>query len=310
MKKYYKILIIWAFCFLNLAAKAQSLYIKSFGEKTGKPVIFLHGGPGYNCANFEATTAKKLSENGFFVIVYDRRGEGRSEANAHFTFDQTFSDIKSIYSQFGLEKATLIGHSFGGIVATLFTEQNPKMVNNIVFVGAPVSLQESFKTIINTCKKIYIANGDSTNLDYIRMLEVMDNTKLEYSSYCFGHAMQNGFYSPKNITEEAKAIYEQLKNDTLKKHASKMTYPGPLGFHNNEKYTTIDLKKNIQKLVSKKVPIYGMYGKDDGLYSPEQVVALQKIIGEQNLVYLDNCSHSVFIDQQTLFIEQLKTWIK
>ena len=73
--------------FLN--ADAQEIYSKTFGNPNHEPILFLHGGPGYNCANFEATTAQKLANNGFFVIVYDRRGEGRSkDTNAQFTFQK------------------------------------------------------------------------------------------------------------------------------------------------------------------------------------------------------------------------------
>lgn len=48
-----------------------------------------------------------------------------------------------------------------------------------------------------------------------------------------------------------------------------------------------------------------VYGKDDGLFSQEQISDLQRLIGVQNVIYLDNCSHNIFIDQQTLFLETL-----
>ena len=137
------------FVLATMFAYGQSIYTKTFGSSKDKPIIFLHGGPGYNCVNFEATTAQQLADKGFFVIVYDRRGEGRSkDANAKFTFKETFDDLNSIYQKLSLTKATLIGHSFGGVVATLFAEANPKKVQSIILVGAPVSLQSTFKNIL------------------------------------------------------------------------------------------------------------------------------------------------------------------
>ena len=300
------------FLLVTMFANGQSIYTKSFGSSQNKPIIFLHGGPGYNCVNFEATTAQQLADQGFYVIVYDRRGEGRSkDPSAQFTFKETFDDLNNIYQKYGLTKSMLIGHSFGGVVATLFAEANPEKVQSIILVGAPVSLQTTFKNILSKSKNIYLAKKDSVNLNYISMLENMDTNTIEYSSYCFGHAMKNGFYTPKNPTAEAKNIYSKFKTDTLlAKYASKMTYKAPQGFWKNEKYTTIDLSKKIQTLQKNKIQLYGLYGKDDGLYSPQQVIDLQNLIGINNLIYFDNCSHNVFIDQQLLFIEQLKTWSK
>lgn len=49
--------------------------------------------------------------------------------------------------------------------------------------------------------------------------------------------------------------------------------------------------------------IYGLYGKDDGLYSPEQLAQLQQILGNANVKYWGDASHNVFIDQQKSFLD-------
>jgi proline iminopeptidase len=291
--------------------QSQSLYSVSFGEKKNPAIIFLHGGPGYNCSNFEATTAANLAQKGFYVIVYDRRGEGRSaDIKAKFTFDESFNDLQDLYKKYGIEKATLMGHSFGGIVATLFAEKYPEKINSIVLVGAPIALQETFKTIIQTCKTIYTNKNDDVGLSYLEQLEQMDTESIEYSSACFYHAMKNGFYTPKVFTEDAKKNYALFKTDTtLIKYASSMSIEAPKGFWKNEAYTSINLTEKIKQLLVNKVGIYGMYGKDDGLYSAEQMNALTQIVGLNNIMYLDNCSHNVFIDQQIIFLNTITKWL-
>ncbi|GAB1372856.1 alpha/beta hydrolase [Candidatus Kapaibacterium sp.] len=295
-----------------MVANGENIYTKTFGNPKDKAIIYLHGGPGYNCANFEATTAQRLANKGFFVVVYDRRGEGRSkDPNAKYTFKETFDDLNTIYQKYGLTKSTLIGHSFGGVVATLFAENFPDKIQSIILVGAPVSLQETFKTIITTSKIIYQTKNDSNNLKYLNMIENMDKNSIEYSSYSFMHAMQNGFYTPKNLTEEAKTIYSKFKSDTiLTKYATQMNYQAPQGFWKNEKYTAINLTANLKKLKENRINIYGLYGKDDGLYSADQVKDLKNILGENKVKYIDNCSHNVFIDQQSQFIDEIEQWAK
>ncbi len=291
---------------------AQAIYTRAFGSAGNKSIVFLHGGPGYNCANFEATTAQPLADKGFYVIVYDRRGEGRSkDPQAQFTFYEALSDLQLVYQKYGLTKATLIGHSFGGIVAARFAEKYPEQVQSIILTGAPVSLQETFKTIITASKILYQTKKDSVSLKYIAMLENMDKSSIEYSSYSFMHAMQNGFYSPKNPTDEAKKIYSTFRTDTLlMKYAAQMDYQAAQGFWKNEKYTTLDLTPDLKKLQSKRIPLYGLYGKDDGLYSAAQVAQLQRLFGEVNVNYIERCSHNVFIDQQSKFTDAVVLWAK
>ena len=220
---YHKALYLLTLLLLaGISFGSADLYSKSFGKNTDPCVIFLHGGPGYNCASFEFTTAEKLAEKGFYVIVYDRRGEGRSvDPKAKFNFKESFKDIQSLYKKYNIEKSTLIGHSFGGILATKFAQKNPKLVRSVVLVSSPICFQESFKTIIDSSRHIYTNNHDKTNLKYISMLEDLDTTSLEYAVYCFAHAMQNGFYTTSSPTQEAKfmSLFAQialLKSTLLK----------------------------------------------------------------------------------------------
>lgn len=211
--------------------------------------------------------------------------------------------------KYGVEKTSFIGHSFGGIVATKYAEKFPDNVETIYLVGAPVSLQETFKTIITTVKTIYEDKKDATNLGYVKMLENMDTTSIQYSSYCFMHAMQNGFYSTKSPTDEAKGLYKKMQsNKEMMTLSKQMNFKAPQGFADNESYTTIDLTNGIDKVMDEGIAVYGIYGKEDGLFSEEQVNSLAEQVGEGNMLYLDNCSHNVFVDRQTKFINALVEW--
>jgi len=221
-----KNILVLSILFLTvLAVNSQTIHTKTYCNTNDHPIIFLHGGTGHNSVGFEATTAQKLSENGFYVIVYDRGGEGR--------------------------KATLIGYSRGGIVATLFEENYPNKIEYIVLVGAPVSMQKIFKTILSTLQEIYLTKNFSVNFRYINILENMDKSSIEYSSYCFGHAMQNGFYSLSKPKNETLIIYSKFKMDTLlTKYSSQMICEASEGFWKIEKQTTIDLTSNLKIAIS------------------------------------------------------------
>jgi proline iminopeptidase len=302
-------LTLFSLLIAQISFGQNEFYSKAYGSSENQAIIFLHGGPGYNAFSFEFSTAQKLADNGFYVIVYDQRGCGRtkSDTNSRYTFKEAFADLNSIYKKYNVKTATLIGHSFGGTLGILFSKNFPEKVENLILVGSPLSYQLTFKGIISKCKKIY-TDTKSPQLKYIEMLEKMDTTSLEYSSYCFMHAINCGFYKPKNSTQESKIINDTLKKSTSISYLSNMTREPVSGFYQNEHYTTLNLSADLTDL-KKKLKVFGIYGQEDGLFDDIHLTLLKSTIGAENFTLVAESSHNVFIDQQTTFIDLLKKHI-
>ncbi|WP_119793222.1 alpha/beta fold hydrolase [Flavobacterium anhuiense] len=303
-----KSFLLSLFLALSFFAKGQNLYIKTYGNEKSKPIIFIHGGPSGNATLFEGTTAQKLADQGFYVIAYDRRGEGRSQdPNAKFTFEEAFQDLNFIYATYHLKKAIILGHSFGGLVATLYTNKYPKNVSALVLAGALFSQQETYDHILNTLKRKY--NNDSEQLRKISIVENLNKNSAEYRKGCYELAGENGFFKMPKPTTESKKLYadyeagEFFKTNIRNKNA-------PLLFYQNEKQNNIDTRTILKKIKANGVPIFGIYGKDDGIFSSAQINSLKAITGENHFAFLDNCSHYLFVDQQSAFISKLKNWLK
>mgnify|MGYP006150858037 CR=1 FL=1 len=201
-----RLLLIVLFSTFSFIAKGQNLYIKTYGNSKDKTIIFIHGGPSGNATLFEGTTAQKLADLGFYVIAYDRRGEGRSaDPNAKFTYEEAFQDLNSIYKKYHLKKAILLCHSFGGLVGTLYTNKYPQNVSALVLAGALFSQQETYDHILNTLKKKY--SSDSEQLKKIDIVENLNKNSAEYRKKCFELAGENGFFKMPNPTTASKKLY-------------------------------------------------------------------------------------------------------
>jgi len=297
-------------CFTTLSAPAQSIYSKAFGTKTDTPVIFIHGGPSGNSVQFEGTTAQKLAEKGFYVIVYDRRGEGRSaDQNAKMTYNEAFEDLNEIYKKYNLKTASLIGFSFGGLVTTLFSEKFPQKVTSVILVSSLISQQESYNHILSSVKKIYAEKKDSVKLKKVAYVENLNKNSAEYRGNCFDLASENGYFKVAQPDKEAKEIYEKYEASSLFQ-SNIRNKKSPSLFYKNEKLNNIDIKPVLKNLKKKNIKIYALYGKQDGIFSMPQINALRDITGENNFKYLDNCSHYLYADQQKLFLNYVAKWIK
>ena len=64
-----------SFAIHEIQRDEHTLYIEEYGNKNGLPIIFLHGGPGSGCADWQKT----LFDNKVYRVIFlDQRGAGRS----------------------------------------------------------------------------------------------------------------------------------------------------------------------------------------------------------------------------------------
>jgi proline iminopeptidase len=293
---------------ISIFANGQNLYIKTYGNEKNKPLIFIHGGPSGNATLFEGTTAQNLADQGFYVIAYDRRGEGRSaDPDAKFTYDEAFQDLNTIYAKYHLKKAVLLSHSFGGLAATLYTQKYPQNVSALVLAGALFSQQETYDHILNSIKKNH--NGDSKTLNKIAYIEKLDKNSAGYRKHCFDLASDENYFKMPNPTAASKKLYADYEaGDFFKTNIRNKN--APLLFYQNEKQNNIDTRPILKKIKAAGVPVFAIYGKDDGIFSTRQIASLKEIVGKNHFAFLDNCSHYLFVDQQNKFLSNVKNWIK
>ncbi len=76
----------------------------------------------------------------------------------------------------------------------------------------------------------------------------------------------------------------------------------------NESLKNIDIKSNLRKL-KKQLKVYAIYGKEDKIFGESQLKKIRKIVGKNQFVLIDNCSHYLFVDQQEIFINNLVNWL-
>ncbi|WP_418123075.1 alpha/beta fold hydrolase [Chryseobacterium sp. PTM-20240506] len=113
-------------------------------EPNGKVIMLLHG-KNFNGAYWEQT-AKDLSAKGFRVIIPDQIGFGKSSKPQcyQFSFSQLADNTKKILDELKIDKAIVLGHSMGGMLATRFTLLYPERVQKLVLEN-PIGL-EDYKT--------------------------------------------------------------------------------------------------------------------------------------------------------------------
>lgn len=308
MKTIY-ILVLYTLASLTINAQTNTIYSKSYGQIKDPAIIFIHGGPRGNSTLFEGTTAEALAEKGFYVIVYDRRGEGRSsDTTATFTFQEAIEDLNSLYEKYNIKKANIIAHSFGGLVGTFFTEQHPEKVQSLILTGALFSQQETYDHILETAKKTYTKQQDSLMLNKISEIRQLPKNSAEYRKQCYEVASKSNYFKMPFPTKEANRLRKDYENSELGK-TNIRNDNAPIIFYKNERKNNVDTKP-ILKSLKKKVKVFAIYGQQDQIFSKKQLKDMKRIVTKRHFQVIENCSHYPFVDQQKEFIAILEKWIK
>jgi proline iminopeptidase len=136
------------------------LWYKVAGQAAaGTPLLFLHGGPGYNSYSFEAQAGKAL-ESKLQVIYLDQRGSGRSERpwTGAYSMPAMVEDIEALRKQLGVPKLALMGHSFGGALALEYAAAYPQHVSKLVLVSAASDIPSACAARVAFLDKRYPAD--------------------------------------------------------------------------------------------------------------------------------------------------------
>ena len=98
----------------------RPLYWRADGPPDAPPLLLLHGGPG---AHHDYLYPQMLSlSDTYRVITYDQRGGGRSKTDdpAPITWRTHVDDLARIVTEFGLMPPTIVGYSWGALLAMLY----------------------------------------------------------------------------------------------------------------------------------------------------------------------------------------------
>jgi len=120
--------------FLRVSA-THELYFEQSGNPDGKPVVFLHGGPG---AGSNAAVRRFFDPDRYRIVVFDQRGCGRSRPHASLEDNTTWhlvADIERLREHLGIQCWQVFGGSWGSTLALAYAETHPDRVSELVLRG-------------------------------------------------------------------------------------------------------------------------------------------------------------------------------
>jgi proline iminopeptidase len=113
----------------------HELYFEESGNRDGKPVVFLHGGPG---GGTNREMRRFFDPKRYRIILFDQRGCGRSTPHASLEDNTTWelvADTEKLREHLGIERWQVFGGSWGSTLALAYAQRHPDRVTELVLRG-------------------------------------------------------------------------------------------------------------------------------------------------------------------------------
>jgi proline iminopeptidase len=113
----------------------HEIYYEESGNPKGRPVVFLHGGPG---GGTNPQMRRFFDPRRYRIVMFDQRGCGRSTPHASLEENTTWdlvADTERLREQLGIERWQVFGGSWGSTLALAYAQSHPDRVTELVLRG-------------------------------------------------------------------------------------------------------------------------------------------------------------------------------
>lgn len=120
----------------------HTLSVREYGNKSGMPVLVIHGGPGAGCSDQDTVF---FDPTAYRVILVDQRGAGQSTPFGEMrenTLHKLIADFELIRSQLGVGQWLLFGGSWGSTLGLAYAEAHPEVCSGLILRGIWLARQK------------------------------------------------------------------------------------------------------------------------------------------------------------------------
>lgn len=116
-------------------SELHTLYFQQVGNPEGKPIVFLHGGPG---GGIDPIYCRYFNPEQWRIILFDQRGCGQSLPHAELEQNTTWdlvSDIEKLRIYLEIEKWVVFGGSWGSTLSLAYSQAHPAACVGLILRG-------------------------------------------------------------------------------------------------------------------------------------------------------------------------------
>jgi proline iminopeptidase len=273
----------------------HEIYFEQCGTKNGKPILFLHGGPG---SNIKPSHRQFFDPKVYRIILFDQRGAGKSKPFAELKKNTTWDlvkDIEKLREHLNIDKWVVFGGSWGSTLSLVYAINHPKRVKGLIlrgiFLVRQLELDWFFKSGANLIypdewEKIVdiIPLKERNNLIKAYLKRLTSKNKKTQEKAAITWSSYEAKLANVNFDEEF------YKSFTQKKHAIAVSKIEAYYFYNKAFFKSDNyILDNASKI--KNIPTIIIHGRYDMICPVVSAIDLNKKLNKSKLIIVPNAGH-------------------
>jgi proline iminopeptidase len=286
-------------------ANGVMIYYKIFGR--GKPLVIVHGGPGASHDYF-LPYLTPLARH-YQLIFIDERGSGRSqtlEDVSAYTVENMVEDVEAVRQALGLGQVSLLGHSYGGVLAQAYALKYQKNLSALILASTFSSTKALNEVFAQMKEKM-----PPELRDRINRLESdglyghgRDYEKNRYTTEYMTAAWGDGYF-PYLYRNRPDPNYDPIDNGKMSWALYREMWGSQGEFIVDGNLKSVEY---TNRLATIKVPTLLLAGDHDEC-DPSMSKVMQAKIAGSKLVILPESGHMTFVDQPGLFEKAVEDFL-
>ena len=250
----------------------------------GPLVVMIHGFPDfwYTWRNQMPQLAKN-----FKVVAIDQRGYNQSDRPKgveNYAAEKLVGDVQAVVQHHGAEKAIIVGHDWGGMVAWMFAMSHPEMTERLVVLNLPHPVGMTRELMHNPAQQAASA--------YARFFQQPDAYKT-LNAQALAVWVKDKAAQPKYIEAFERSSFESMLN------YYKANYPKPPFKESQQNYSKISCPVLI---------IHGL--NDTALMAAGHNSVWEQVDNEVTLLMVPNAGHFVQQDVSSKVTRTIDQWLR
>lgn len=264
---------------------------ETFGAPgTEIPLIAVNGGPGLSHAYMMQNDLWQRVAAHRLVVLYDQRGTGASkhlQPNAPQTMDAQVADLDALRKALALDRAAVLGDSYGGMIAMAYASAHPDHVVRLILSDSPAP---AWKNMVHLLPQVFPDQEEWGEKEAKRLRADPDAAA---QAGLVNH-MRMMFYSP------------QMR-DTYLAHMGDLGFEPAVGGAVSKATENLDLTAALQGF---RFPTLVITGRYDMNVAPLTAWRLAHAIPGAQLVFFENSGHLPAYEESEKYYTVLESFLK